>query len=70
MTDDTTTPTAEPRGVTAEHARLAEATGAAEDDLFDGESLVRVGAVPVGAGLGHGSGGLQRQWRRVGVFSA
>ena len=34
MTDDTTPPPA-PRGVTAEHARLAEATGAAEDDLFE-----------------------------------
>jgi mannosylglycerate hydrolase MGH1-like protein/glycosyl hydrolase family 63 len=31
---DTTTP-APPRGATAEHARLAEATGAAEDDLFE-----------------------------------
>ena len=34
MTDDATPPAA-PRGATAEHARLAEATGAAEDDLFE-----------------------------------
>ena len=35
MTEDTTTPPAAPRGATAEHARLAEATGAAEDVLFE-----------------------------------
>ena len=34
MTDDATPPTA-PRGATAEHARLAEATGAAEDVLSE-----------------------------------
>ena len=34
MTDDATPPAA-PRGVTAEHARLAEATGAAEDVLSE-----------------------------------
>lgn len=34
MTEDTVPPAA-PRGVTTEHARLAEATGAAEDVLFE-----------------------------------
>ena len=34
MTDDAT-PSATPRGITAEHARLAEATGTAEDVLSE-----------------------------------
>ena len=53
--------TAPSPGTTAEHARLAEATGRAEDRPVRGEPLVRVGSLPVGAGLGHRSGGLQRQ---------
>ena len=56
------TTTAPSPGTTAEHARLAEATGRAEDNLFEAKPLVRVGSLPVGARLGHRAGGLQRQW--------
>ena len=54
---------------TAEHARLAEATGRAEDDLFSREPLVRVGPVPERARLGHRPRGLLRERRRLGIAS-
>jgi hypothetical protein len=63
------TATAPSSGTTAEYARLAQATGRAEDDLFEVESLVRVGSLPLRACLGHRTGGLQRQRRRLEFLS-
>ena len=53
---------------TAEHRRLAEATGRAEDDLFAANPWYEWGPVPLRAGLGHRAGGLQRRRRRLGSF--
>jgi hypothetical protein len=46
------------RDSTAEHARLAQATGRAEDDLSESNPWYEWGPISLGACLGHRTRGL------------
>jgi hypothetical protein len=63
------TATAPSSGTTTEHGRLAQATGRAGGRSVRVESVVRVGSLPLRACLGHRTGGLQRQRRRLEFLS-
>jgi hypothetical protein len=63
------TTTAPSSGPTAEHARLAQATGRAEDGLSEANPWYQWGPISLGARLGHRTGGLQRQRRRLELLS-